>query len=54
MKREFVFNDKIHSLTILPARIERRVKNGGNDVIAEIDAFPGEQVVQKVIRRLCR
>jgi hypothetical protein len=32
------------------------VKDGGTEVIAEIDAFPGEkeQVVQEVIRRLCR
>ncbi|HYF89511.1 plasmid replication protein [Azospirillum sp.] len=54
VKREFVFNDKTYSLKILPARIERRVKDGGTEVIEEIDTFPGEkeQVVEEVIRRL--
>lgn len=54
MKREFVFNDKSYSLKILPARIERRVKDGSTEVVEEIDMFPGEkeQVVEEVIRRL--
>jgi len=54
VKRDFVFNDKAYTLKILPARIERRVKDGANEVIEEIDAFPGEkeQVVEEVIRRL--
>ncbi|HEY0835931.1 MAG TPA: plasmid replication protein [Azospirillum sp.] len=54
VKREFVFNDKTYSLKILPARIERRIKDGANEIIEEVDAYPGEkeQVVEEVIRRL--
>jgi hypothetical protein len=54
VKRDFVFNGKAYTLKILPARIERRVKDGTHEIVEEIDAFPGEkeQVVEEVIRRL--
>ncbi|KAA0574385.1 plasmid replication protein [Azospirillum sp. B21] len=61
--RQFSFADQIYHLTVVPARIQRRVKGkdgrfvrdaDGTHVVEEIDAYPGEreQIIEDVIRKL--